>query len=155
MAVISLLKMKTNVFIIMWIGIFIACKQKPLEFEKLEQFSKIDTMLDNGKQYYYKTDVYIVKNYRDNLKNERTVDSFSYKNRASNIDEFSTYSIVVYKYSDKTNIDNLRKNPKDFDYYSFVEDMKYLYMWGSGVWSSKIKFEGREIMEAKPMIREE
>jgi hypothetical protein len=155
MAVISLLKMKRNIFIIICIGIFIACKQKPLEFEKLDQFSKVDTMSENGKPYYYKTDVYILKNYRDNLKNERTVDSFSYKNRASNIDEFSSYNIVVYKYSDKTNIDNLRKNPKDFEYYSFVEDMKYLYRWGNGVWSSKIKFEGRRTVEAQPMIREE
>lgn len=139
----------------MYLGIFIACKQKPLKFEKLEQFSKIDTMLANGKPYYYKTDVYIVKNYIDNLKNERTVDSFSYKNRATSIDEFSSYNIVVYKYSDKTNIDNLRKNPKDFDYYSFVDDMIYSYRWGNGEWSSKMKFKGREIVEAQPMIREE
>jgi hypothetical protein len=71
--------MKRNLHIIAYLVIFISCKQKPLEFDKLGQFSKIDTMLNSGKPYYYKTDVYIVKNYRDNLKNERTVDSFSYK----------------------------------------------------------------------------
>jgi hypothetical protein len=155
MALISLLKMKRNIFIIICIGIFIACKQKPLKFEKLEQFSKIDTMLANGKPYYYKTDVYIVKNYIDNLKNERTVDSFSYKNRATSKEEFSTYSIVVYKYSDKTNIDNLTKNPKDFDYYSFVDDMIYSYDWYGVNGLSKTKFKGRKTVEAQPMIRED
>ncbi|WP_138765877.1 hypothetical protein [Pedobacter xixiisoli] len=62
--------MKRNVFVLMFLSLFMACEQKPLQFEKLEQFSRIDTMSDNGKPYYYKTDIYIVKNYKDNFQNE-------------------------------------------------------------------------------------
>jgi hypothetical protein len=133
----------------------VSCKQEPLEFVKLDQFSKIDTMPDNGRPYYYKTDVYIVKNYSDNYQNERAVDSFAYKNRTKDLAKYSTYGIVVYKYSNKTNIANLKKNPKDFDDYTFDNDMIYVYRWGEGTWTSKMKFKGRETVKAEEMIRED
>ncbi|MCJ0742949.1 hypothetical protein [Pedobacter montanisoli] len=132
-----------------------SCKQKSLEFIKLDQFSKIDTMQDNGRQYYYKTDCYIVSNYKDNLNNERTVDSFAYKNRAKDLAKYSSYEIVIYKSSDKTNLKNLKQNPNDFDGYTFDNDMTYVYRWGGGTFSSKTKYKGRETVEAQEMIRED
>jgi hypothetical protein len=132
-----------------------SCTKKPLEFEKLAQFSRIDTMSDNGRPYYYKTDVYIVKNYSDNYKNERTVDSFAYKNRAKDLANYASYQVEIYKYSNKTNIANLKKNPKDFDTYTFIEDMIYIYDWSMGAWSGKMKFKGRETVKAEEMIRED
>ncbi|WP_138765878.1 hypothetical protein [Pedobacter xixiisoli] len=147
--------MKRNVFVLMFLSLFMACEQKPLQFEKLEQFSRIDTMSDNGKPYYYKTDIYIVKKYKDNFQNERTVDSFAYKNRAKDLGDYSSYNIEMYKNSSETNIDNLKKNPKDFDNYTFINDMIYIYSWGGGKWSGKMKFKGRETVEAQPMIRED
>ena len=146
--------MNRNVYACLFLCIFMACEQKPLEFESLEQFSKIDTMSDNGKPYFFKTDVFIVRNYEDNLVNEWTVDSFAYKNRAKDLALYESYSITMYKSSDKTNIENLKKNPKDFDYYTFINDMIYIYRWSNGTWSSKMKFKGRETVEAQPMIRE-
>lgn len=89
-----------------------ACKEKPLEFIKLDQFSKIDTMQDNGREYYYKTDCYIVYNYQDNLNNEKAVDSFAYKNRARDLSKYLNYQIVIYKSSDVTSIENLNHLPK-------------------------------------------
>ncbi|WP_410222190.1 hypothetical protein [Pedobacter sp.] len=142
-------------FLLIIAGFIFSCKQKPLEFIKLDQFSKIDTMPDNGKPYYYKKDVYIVKNYKDNLQNERTVDSFAYKNRAKDLANYTGYKIVVYKYSDKTNKENLKMNPGDFDDYTFDNDMLYIYDWGGGTWSGKMKFKGRETVEAQQMIRED
>ena len=144
-----------NIFAFLFLCIMASCTKKPLEFEKLAQFSRIDTMSDNGRPYYYKTDVYIVKNYSDNYKNERTVDSFAYKNRAKDLAKYSTYEIVVYKYSDKTNIANLKKNPRDFDDYTFDKDMIYIYDWSMGAWSGKMKFKGRETVKAEEMIRED
>ena len=144
-----------NIFAFLFLCIMASCTKKPLEFEKLAQFSRIDTMSDNGRPYYYKTDVYIVKNYSDNYQNERAVDSFAYKNRAKDLAKYSTYGIVVYKYSNKTNIANLKKNPKDFDDYTFDNDMIYVYRWGEGTWTSKMKFKGRETVKAEEMIRED
>lgn len=142
-------------FAIMLSTSIIACKNKPLEFEKLNQFSKIDTALDNGKHQYLKKDIYIVKNYNDNLKNEKTVDSFAYKNRAKDLAKYSYYTIVVYKHSDATDIANLKANPKDFETDSFLNDMIFTYTWSSGTWTSKTKFKGRESVEAQEMIRED
>ena len=144
-----------NIFAFLFLCTIISCKQEPLEFEKLTQFSRIDTMSDNGKSYYYKKDIYIVKNYKDNYQNERTVDSFAYKNRAKDLAEFAGYKIVVYKYSDKTNMTNLKMNPRDFDDYTFDNDMIYIYDWGNGTWSGKMKFKGRETVKAEEMIRED
>ncbi|SOD20567.1 hypothetical protein [Pedobacter xixiisoli] len=147
--------MKKNIGILILVLFIFACEQKSLEFEKLEQFSKIDTIPDNGKPYYYKKDIYIVKNYKDNLQNERTVDSFAYKNRAEDLGRYAGYKIVLYKHSYATNVENLKKNPKDFDNYTFINDMIYIYDWGGGKWSGKMKFKGRETVEAQPMIRED
>lgn len=133
----------------------VSCKQEPLKFEKLVQFSRVDTISDNGRPYYFKTDVFIVKNYKDNYQNERTVDSFSYKNRAKDLAKYASYQVEIYKYSDETNIPNLKKNPKDFDNYTFINDMIYIYRWSEGTWTSKMKFKGRETVEAEPMIRED
>jgi hypothetical protein len=144
-----------KIFAFLFLCTIISCTQEPLEFEKLAQFSRIDTMSDNGRPYYYKTDVYIVKNYSDNYQNERAVDSFAYKNRTKDLAKYSTYGIVVYKYSNKTNIANLKKNPKDFDDYTFDNDMIYVYRWGEGTWTSKMKFKGRETVKAEEMIRED
>ena len=144
-----------NIFALLFFCMAVSCKQEPLEFVKLDQFSKIDTMPDNGRLYYYKKDIYIVKNYSDNYQNERTVDSFAYKNRAKDLAKYAYYKIVVYKYSYKTNIANLKKNPKDFDTYSFIDDMLYIYDWSMGTWSGKMKFKGRETVKAEEMIRED
>lgn len=144
-----------NIFTFLLFCVMVSCKQEPLEFEKLVQFSKIDTIPDNGKPYYYKKDVYIVKNYSDNYQNERSVDSFSYKNRAKDLANYAEYKIVIYKYSNKTNIPNLKKNPRDFDDYTFDNDMIYIYNWSMGTWSGKMKFKGRETVEAEQMIRED
>ena len=144
-----------NIFAFLFLCIMASCTKKPLEFEKLAQFSRIDTMSDNGRPYYYKTDVYIVKNYSDNYQNERTVDSFAYKNRAKDLAKYSTYGIVVYKYSDKTNIANLKKNPRDFDDYTFDKDMIYIYDWSMGAWTGKMIFKGRETVKAHELIWED
>jgi len=144
-----------NVILFLFLCTIVSCKQEPLEFEKLAQFSKIDTIPDNGKPYYYKKDVYIAKNYSDNYQNERTVDSFAYKNRAKDLAKFASYQVEIYKYSDETNIPNLKKNPKDFDNYTFINDMIYIYRWSEGTWTSKMKFKGRETVEAEHMIRED
>lgn len=132
-----------------------ACNNKPLEFDKLEQFSKTDTTFENGKTLYYKEDIYIVKNYGDNLENERAVDSLAYRNRAKDLANYTSYTIVVYKHSDATDIDNLKANPKDFERESFLNDMIYIYRWSNGTWSSKMKFKGRDTVEAQEMIRED
>lgn len=133
----------------------VGCNNKSLEFEKLYQFSKIDTTSDNGKPQYLKRDIYIVKNYSDNLKNEKTVDSFAYGNRAKDLAKYSYYTILVYKHSDVTDIANLKVNPKDFETHSFLNDMIYTYTWSNGTWSSKTKLKGRKIVEAREMIRED
>ena len=96
-----------------------------------------------------------MKNYKDNLENEHTVDSFAYKNRAKDTDNYSSYNIEIYKSSKETSIENLKKNPKDFEYYTFINDMIYVYRWSKGTWSSKMKFKGRETVAAQPMIRED
>ena len=144
-----------NVILFLFLCTIVSCKQEPLEFESLVQFSRVDTMSDNGKPYFYKTDVFIVKNYKDNYQNERTVDSFAYKNRAKDLAKYASYQVEIYKYSDKTNIPNLIKNPRDFDDYTFDNDMIYIYRWSEGTWTSKMKFKGRETVEAEHMIRED
>ncbi|WP_291402359.1 hypothetical protein [Daejeonella sp.] len=116
-----------NVILFLFLCTIVSCKQEALEFESLVQFSRIDTMSDNGKPYFYKTHVFIVQNYSDNYQNERTVDSFAYKNRAKDLTKYAEYKIVIYKHSDKTNIPNLKKNPRDFDDYTFDNDMIYIY----------------------------
>ncbi len=133
----------------------VSCEQEPLKFEKLVQFSRVDTISDNGRPYYFKTDVFIVKKYSDNYQNERSVDSFAYKNRAKDLAKYASYQVEIYKYSDKTNIPNLKKNPKDFDNYTFINDMIYIYRWSEGTWTSKMKFKGRETVEAEQMIKED
>lgn len=127
----------------------VACKRKPLEFEKLDQFSKIDSMADHSKPIYFKTDVYIVKNYTDESKNERTVDSFAYHNRAKDLNNFSDYNIIMYKHSEATDIANLLKNPKDYETESFLNDMVYVYRWVKGQWVSKTKYKGRETVDSQ------
>jgi hypothetical protein len=139
---------------ILSVSIF-ACKSGPVEFQKLGQFSKTDSIIDNGKPIYFKTDVYIVKNYYDDKKNESTVDSFAYRNKPADLGNISDYNIVIYKHSKRTDIENLARNPKDFETHSFENDMIYLYRWGGGKWSSKTKFKGRKIVEGQEMIRED
>lgn len=144
-----------NIFTFLLLCVMVSCKQEPLKFEKLVQFSRVDTISDNGRPYYFKTDVFIVKNYSDNYQNERSVDSFAYKNRAKDLAKYASYQVEIYKYSDKTNIPNLKKNPKDFDNYTFINDMIYIYRWSEGTWTSKMKFKGRETVEAEQMIKED
>ncbi|WP_291402372.1 hypothetical protein [Daejeonella sp.] len=144
-----------NIFTFLLLCVMVSCEQEPLKFEKLVQFSRVDTISDNGRPYYFKTDVFIVKKYSDNYQNERSVDSFAYKNRAKDLAKYASYQVEIYKYSDKTNIPNLKKNPKDFDNYTFINDMIYIYRWSEGTWTSKMKFKGRETVEAEQMIKED
>jgi len=147
--------MKKNICAFWFVCVFMACEQKPLEFEKLEQFSNIDTIKKDGKTILFKTDSYIVNNYRENLQSEKTVDSFAYKNKAIDMALYEGYSIIIYKSSGKTNLENLKNNPKDFDNYTFDNDQIYTYTWGRGKWSGKFKFNGREMTRGEEMIRED
>ncbi|MCJ0742950.1 hypothetical protein [Pedobacter montanisoli] len=85
--------LKTFVFLLL--TLVFACKEKSLTFSKLDQFSKIDTVKEGNEVTYFKTDCYIVYNYKDNLNNERTVDSFAYKNRAADLGKYMGYTIMM------------------------------------------------------------
>ncbi|MCJ0741385.1 hypothetical protein [Pedobacter montanisoli] len=142
-------------FLIIIAGFIFSCKQKSLEFIKLDQFTRVDTIKGGSRANLYKEDYFIVNNYKDDLNSERIIDSSMYKSRDKELYKYTEYKIIVYRASEKANIDHLRENPADFDNGDFDNNKVFVYIWRNGTWSGKYKYKNRQSVEAQEMIRED
>lgn len=53
-------------------------------------------------------------------------------NLTTGIEKYERYTISFYKPSDKTSLENLEENPKDFYTYSKPKDLVLVYKWNKG-----------------------
>ena len=117
--------------------LFHSCKQEKISFIELKQFNLIDTSYLNKEWVINKHVNYIVKNYRNNTKTLKAMDSLVFSLAGDEPKNFTNYNITFYKYSNITNVNHLKDNPRDLDRYSQMNDKVYRYCWING------KFIGR------------
>lgn len=133
---------------------FFGCKSQSVSFIPLIQFDRQDTVMFNGKQLFNKRTNYIIVNYKDKPSLIKAIDSMAFE-KAKDIKDYEHFTIFFYKASDKTNIQHLKKNPKDFDRYTGIDDLVYQYSWIGGVFSQRYKYKDGEMIEPKTNIRVE
>jgi hypothetical protein len=107
-----------------------------------DKFIEID-----GKKLHYKSDCYLLKNYRDDKQSRRLLDSFVKVNRVLNIEEYTQYNMCFYKESHMTTVKTLveeRVSP-----YSLEHDFIYDYHWSKGKLLACYKMKNGLIIEPK------
>ena len=91
--------------------------------------------------------IYIIQNYSSSVRIEKMIDSLAYA--IGNGKQNDQYILQLYKESSKTNLINLKKNPRDLDRYSDVQDHLFDYVWHNKKFIGKQKFRNRQIISDK------
>ncbi len=125
----------------------VSCSMQTISIEPLIEFNEIDTLMDNGKVMLIKTDNFVIKNYKDDGVNQKYIDSFVWKHKAVDIKRYNQYNIVLYKYSDRSELSKITRNSKK-RILPPQQDMLLNYLWFDGKFVDKTKFEnGQPIIE--------
>ncbi|MBP6810978.1 MAG: hypothetical protein KA138_05645 [Saprospiraceae bacterium] len=125
-----------------------ACKQndkhqdaEKFSIERLNMFSMVyDYPINDSVVHKTKMEIYLVSGYEDTMNDEQAIDSFTCANISTDYDKYNSYYIAFYKKSEVTNIENLTKNPKDWDDYSLSNDRICDYTWRDGSFRSSNKW---------------
>lgn len=126
-----------------------ACKEKEIRFVPLTQFDYVNKSFDNGKQIVDKRLNFIIVDYSDNKKTTLLIDSFALKTAGDDFKNYTNYSLTFYKYSNITNIEHLKANPRDIDRYSQDNDMIFDYNWSDGKFLLRKKIKNGRVVEPK------
>lgn len=123
-----------------------------IRFLSITQFNAVDTLINKDKISYHKKENFIVEHYSENEMNEKAIDSVGMNPRDSNYKSIQDLQIVFYKSSSKTNLKNLKDNPRDIVRYSQDHDLIYIYYHSSGKFLFKQKWHNGEILDSTNKI---
>jgi hypothetical protein len=133
-------------------GLSCANSRKPLSIVPLNMLNHTDTVIDRGMNVKNKADFYLVQGYVDNKNTRDYIDSFVEKNRDTGLKENSNYSVILYKESKQTNVENIMANPKVIDRYSQDNDQIYHYSWMNGKFVARYKVKKGKFVEPKSNV---
>ncbi len=128
--------------------------QKRLIFESIPYLNRIDSLISKD-TVITKQESFLVENFIDNSETEGLVDKFVQTHIKSNDIVTIDYLITFYKKSAKTNLENLKKNPRDLDRYSQQHDLIYQYSWSKGKFIARYKFKNGNIISPEGDIKVE
>ncbi|MCA5005619.1 hypothetical protein [Sphingobacterium bovistauri] len=91
--------------------------------------------------------IYFVRNYEDDVNTLLAINEFIFqlleRDSSKNV---STYSVSFYRESEKTNLEHLAINPRDFDRHSFDNDLRYIFKWRDGKFALLRRYEDGEVI---------
>jgi hypothetical protein len=123
---------------------------------RINSFSnRVDTLVTGKDTIITKQESFLVENFIDNSESEYFIDSFVQTHLKSIDKVTSDYLITFYKQTSKTNLENLRNNPRDLDRYSQQHDLIYQYSWSKGKFLSRFKFKDGNIISPEGDIKVE
>lgn len=145
-----------------WLFCFICClqwgcsrSQQPISIVPLPMLHYTDSTMDRGKQVIYKSEFYLVKNFREDKTTEALIDRFVNYKKDKQFQKYSDYKMIFYKESDQTNLKNILANRRIIDRYSQENDWIYCYKWSNGKFLSRWKIRNGEIIDPKNDIKVE
>jgi hypothetical protein len=115
--------------------------EKPISITEFSTYTyPISTTISLGKERIYYNNLFLVSNFRNNKKVELSIDSFVVKYTSDNCYSANTDEIRLYFYKEtsKTNLTEIKKNPREVDRYSDRHDLVYCYI---------IKLDGSKVRE--------
>lgn len=147
-----MINFKTFLKFLLWILIpYASCSsgQPTISLVKVPNLSYSDTNIEKGNKIYIYCDSYIVSGYRDEIRIEKQIDNSIFKINKLRIQKFDKYYVVIYKYSNDSNLKSMKKHG---DRYS-QNDIVYLYNWSDkGKYFHKFKFKDGEIINDENKI---
>ncbi len=75
------------------------------------------------------------------------IDSFINNYKPIDLKDYETYNVNFYQYSDKTNAQHLKENPRDLSRYGQQNDWIYFYILMNGRLATRIKVENGIFVE--------
>ncbi|WP_295650169.1 hypothetical protein [uncultured Mucilaginibacter sp.] len=123
-----------------------------LIFTHVPLLTSIDTSSVSGKISISKQECYLIENFTEDSISVKTVDDFVNTHKDSVLKKYANYYITFYKKSSQTNIENIRKNKRIIDRYSFDNDLIYNYFWAQGKFICRFRYKNGELIDPKNNI---
>lgn len=104
--------------------------QKPIKITEFSTYTiAVDTTFTLGKELVYYDNFFLVANYSDNNKTQSEIDSFVVNYISQNKYSAKTEEVRLwfYKETKKTNLVEIKKNPREIDRFSNQHDLVYGY----------------------------
>jgi len=127
-------------------------KAQKLIFTSVPELTVIDTAVKSKTKFINKQECYIVENFIGDSTSIKSIDSFVDKNKDPLFNKYLNYHITIYKKSDQTNAESIKKNKRIIDRYSQEHDMIYDYFWFQGKFACRFKYKNGEIIEPQGNI---
>lgn len=115
--------------------VLISCNDslnKKVVIESFYVVNYIDSSEDRGKMITFKSDNFLIHEFKRNELIKAYVDSFVEKSKGNNPQNYSQYNMTFYKYSSITNNKHIQNNSLDLNRYSQNSDKVYSYEFYNG-----------------------
>lgn len=129
------------------IFIFICCVKKDLTFQSIDSLNYTYKGNNGIKNFTNRGVFFLIDQYEESSENERIIESFVNSNKSADYKEYNSYSIIFYKKSSRTTIENINSDSKLIDRYS--NDLVFTYTWTNGQFMTRFKYKNGEIVEPK------
>jgi hypothetical protein len=119
------------------------------EFSAYTYNRLIDTSVSLGKERIYYYNFFLISNYRDNNLTRLKIDSFVVQHVSKNKYSPKTDEIRLsfYKETNKTNLEAIKRNPRELDRYSNQHDIVYYYAVKLNGSTVREKYKNGEVIE--------
>jgi len=137
--------------LLLWLLLLAGCTEKVVEKEdfKIERLHH-----PYGRDYYLfedsvkKKEVYfIVSGYNDNSEYENTIDSVVCNYVRDSVMQYTYYTVLMLRKSEKSNQEYLDRVPRDLDRYSLDKDILFKYSFYNGELQGKTTYRDTIYME--------
>jgi hypothetical protein len=117
-----------------------------LSFTPLTILFRTDTLGQGNRQSITRFEEYLVDNYSDNIEAEKQIDSFAFKNVSPDVGKYTSFQMVFYKKTSRTNLEAI-KDYKNWIPPESLNDMIYNYWWDRGKFLVRYKFRNGKIVD--------
>ncbi|MDB5232775.1 MAG: hypothetical protein JWN76_3580 [Chitinophagaceae bacterium] len=141
--------MRVIFFIITGMSIVTCKKLSKINFLQIPSLSLNDVRIDRGEKVVNKAESFLIQR---NIDDVHKIDVYAKAYNDSHNNNCAHFDILFYKESSKTNLDNIKLNPRVVDRYSNDNDLLYQYEWIRGKFAARLKFRNGEIVEMKQSL---
>jgi hypothetical protein len=118
----------------------------------IESLNYTQTVNNGERDFINKGAYFLVKDYEDSPEALKFIEKFIEKNRDKDFASFDNYSMIFYKESSKTNLEEIKLNPKSWDHYSNEHDRIFEYLWHKGKFAARYKLKNGLLIEPKTEV---
>ena len=129
------------IIILACLPLYLCCKKQDISIVPIESLNYINTIKSGDRVFTNKGSYFLIKGYDGSDAAMSVITKFILNNKDADYANYDSYTMVFFKESSQTSIENIKRNPKIIDRYSNEHDHIYEFLWHKGKFIATYKFK--------------